>query len=1186
MKRYILLLFSLLFMIMVKGQSYTNPLYIGVKSAAFEYKHTAAYYNPNYEPTIEKSVGYRLYIATPMRVTISHQGSQAESTAISLGDHIYSESSNGECSSKDLAFLDAGILTPGYYHVYSVTKHLKHGSITTTIKGTPCSLDTQPRAMMTNNYIIKSIPTVPSTTGTNLHYTECIQNVTYYDGLGYPVENIAFKASPDGSDLVTYQEYNSEYKESNSWLPAVMSDNNGDFVELETFKSKARNTYGDFTPYSNPIYDGSPLYRVKEQYGPGQNWRTAKKSAKIEYLTNNVIENHVLTCEVFKITDTKVVVHYGYYASGLLHVTKTTDEDGKNITYEFKNKIGQLLLSRQVDGDKHHDTYFIYDDLGNLCAVLPPMIHDFNGNLNWMVDRYAYLYDYDGKKRLIGKKLPGAGWVRYVYDNADRMIFSQDGEQSAKNQWFFYLYDNLNRQVLHGICSSKSTPNIADIKVTTSFVASDTGIKNSGYSTNIELVSLSVLQANYYDDYSFRNLSGFNNENFPVPTHTGKGKLTASVAGVLGINISTKLYSANYYDAKGNLIDVVSSNYLGGYDKTTTTYTFTGKPKTVQYIHTATGKITQTQLYTYTYDHVERLKTVTHKLNDGNTVTLTDNTYDSLGRLQKNSRNGVVPLTDNYEYNIRSWVTRIAGIRFMQNLTYKDNGDIHEMSWVDNYSKYRKYVYDYDGLSRLTSASYSNIFRNEKYDTSYEYDKHGNITKLMRYGKTAANTYDIVDSLTFDYMGNQLINVTESAPDVSLPESNDFKKKAYTGNGYTYNKNGAMTKDLNKGIAGIGYNSLSLPLVVTMNGSSFIYTYSTNGKKLRVSKSGNTRDYVGNIIYENGSLKRILVTGGYIEDGVYYFNLNDHQGNTRVVVNANGDAIQTNHYYPFGLPFAETSSTDQGKQPYKYNGKEFDRTNGMNLYDYSARYMDPSIGRFTTMDPMAEKYYSSSPYAYCLNNPLKYVDPTGKDHITINPEDKTVFVIDVGDNRLGIDYVFLNGVETQYEHGSFNLDEYKEQGYRILRGRAVGFEITDAALLTLGGEFAFVKLFGYLGKLGQKLFGNTTKNAVGSTSKTLAIHKVGDLLESIDDIIANPNLLKGKGPAQIEGLVGKTPGWKIEKLGKGKHKGMGMILREYGDKGPTGRMIQWHPGGGHHGSQPYWKVSSGNGTFRIFDQTL
>ena len=177
------------------------------------------------------------------------------------------------------------------------------------------------------------------------------------------------------------------------------------------------------------------------------------------------------------------------------------------------------------------------------------------------------------------------------------------------------------------------------------------------------------------------------------------------------------------------------------------------------------------------------------------------------------------------------------------------------------------------------------------------------------------------------------------------------------------------------------------------------YVYSADGVKLQTkhlscsnmnytpifgSASGDanlnivkTTDYVGNRVYENGSLKRILIDGGYIEGGVFHYYLTDHLGNVRAVANSSGTVVQRNHYYPYGMAFAENTFAEQGKQPYKYNGKELDQLHGLNLYDYSARQMEPALGRFTTMDPMCEKYYDWSPYAYVANNPLKFVDPTG-----------------------------------------------------------------------------------------------------------------------------------------------------------------------------------------------------------------
>ena len=90
---------------------------------------------------------------------------------------------------------------------------------------------------------------------------------------------------------------------------------------------------------------------------------------------------------------------------------------------------------------------------------------------------------------------------------------------------------------------------------------------------------------------------------------------------------------------------------------------------------------------------------------------------------------------------------------------------------------------------------------------------------------------------------------------------------------------------------------------------------------------------------------------------VYYANshyfIRDHQGNNRLVVDGSDNIEQTNNYFPYGGPWGD--STDQGFQPFKYNGKELDRMHGLDWYDYGARRYDPAYCLFTQMDPLAEK---------------------------------------------------------------------------------------------------------------------------------------------------------------------------------------------------------------------------------------
>ena len=139
--------------------------------------------------------------------------------------------------------------------------------------------------------------------------------------------------------------------------------------------------------------------------------------------------------------------------------------------------------------------------------------------------------------------------------------------------------------------------------------------------------------------------------------------------------------------------------------------------------------------------------------------------------------------------------------------------------------------------------------------------------------------------------------------------------------------------------------------------------------------STTTIHYFGNFVYDNGYLKYYFADGYTDGNGASYVHycIKDHQGNNRVVAKYDGTIEQTTHYYPYGGTL--THSTNQGVQKYKYNGKEFDRTHGLDWYDYCARQYAPASGRFTSMDPLCEKYYNISPYSYCAGNPIRYVDP-------------------------------------------------------------------------------------------------------------------------------------------------------------------------------------------------------------------
>ena len=315
---------------------------------------------------------------------------------------------------------------------------------------------------------------------------------------------------------------------------------------------------------------------------------------------------------------------------------------------------------------------------------------------------------------------------------------------------------------------------------------------------------------------------------------------------------------------------------------------------------------------------------------------------------------------------------------------------------------------------------------------------------MLRNGKLDDGSYGTIDDLQIEYDGNQLTRGYDYASDddPTYASAMQFTDNSDETTEYEYDQNGNMTKDLNSNITSIQYNCLNLPSTITAfqyhtyplprphtTRRDFImhYTYNADGEKIMVSEDPvislglnaagtataatdgatggvlpgipddslvmgpvivnpefdlSTR-YCGNVIFEKGKLKRLLTDEGYVtfaSNGTptYHYYLKDHLGNVRVVFNQTGTVEQRNDYYPSGALMA--TSTGGSVQPYKYNGKELERTAGLDLYDYGARWMDSKIGaRFTTIDPMCEKYYDISPYAYCSGNPVNRIDPDGRE---------------------------------------------------------------------------------------------------------------------------------------------------------------------------------------------------------------
>ena len=534
----------------------------------------------------------------------------------------------------------------------------------------------------------------------------------------------------------------------------------------------------------------------------------------------------------------------------------------------------------------------------------------------------------------------------------------------------------------------------------------------SGTRTPLQYIRYDKYTANeHVTPHAFTPVSGYA-EDYHRKT---VGRVTATKTRVLGTD--QWITSTVYYDSKCRPMQEITDNLVGGVSRVTHSYDFVGNVVKSQEAHGA-----NTLEYAYTYDDRSRLLNVTASFNGATPVTMKTLEYDEVGRLKKVKLHNNTTSSE-YDYNIRSWLTGITGSKFSQSLTYGNgNGNIRSMNWSANGSNH-SYSFTYDGANRMLNATHGTGAYTEKVTS---YDKNGNILGLQRYGGS------LIDNLTYSYNGNQLTQVEDATGN-----SAGFNNGASIENEYTYDYNGNLTQDSNKGICNIAWNSLNLPNVVTFeDGSTVTYLYAADGTKLRtlhnINGATTQKDYCGSVIYENGAAKLWQTEAGYISmnDSKYHYYLQDHQGNNRVVVNETGATEEVNHYYAFGGLF----SSDESVQPFKYNGKEFDTQKGLNWYDYEARQYDAALGRWFAVDPLAEDYYNWSPYNYCLNNPIKYIDPDGKDAIitlqgnTITITSNIILTGSLATNTLAEAY--LNNIMDNW--GKMNTYVYDEVIYQIV----------------------------------------------------------------------------------------------------------------------------------------------------------
>lgn len=739
------------------------------------------------------------------------------------------------------------------------------------------------------NYVSKAVFTQGVKRLTSVTPARAIISTTFYDGFGRKQQTV-LRNNNSGKDLADYYEYDNRGRVVRQYLPGTISGS-GNYASLDQITASHTSLYpGDATnAFISNEYDASVTPRTITIKRAGGEWQ-ASAGTTSQYHINKTSGKY--SCNKFTLNggNNGSLNNLGIYPSGRLHVTSVIDEDNRE-TIIFKDLNDSTYLSRRViDDNNFADTYYIYDKLGNIRYVIPPMASVSLTSLNIVtisddneiLQDYCYIYKYDSRNRLEEKKLPGIQPIYYVYDNNNQLRYSQDGNQRSKDEWTTFAYDTLYRlayscDVEINATTKNQLQQAVSIATTKTFLTENAN-SLGGYTNVIPCGTIkSVNLINYYDNYSFMDLYSAEKDSIEYKVeinydgryvdvvdnrHVNWGMLTGTSTLIVGDTL--RLLCANYYDRKGRLIQSCEKNHMGGYDRKLYRLSFVGNPISMRHEH-STANTSCVDVYTYSYDIQLRPTSMSLAHNGSESMLEFSNTYNTLGQLSSQALGeGLIETT--YQYNIQGWTTHIDNNKFHQQLYYETHpyggeesltGNICAMSWASDGRDtggniaptiQRTYLYDYDRLDRLTSAQYveseprSDITyqttNSPDYSAAYTYDLNGNITSLRRNGlmsRELADTYELwtfgeIDNVAMTYDGNQLRQANDAIDEVILSLTMDVNDRE---NYNLYDANGNLLRCPDKDILYIDYNRMNLPDTIYFeNNNRIIFKYDARGRKL------------------------------------------------------------------------------------------------------------------------------------------------------------------------------------------------------------------------------------------------------------------------------------------------------------------------------------------------------------------
>lgn len=899
-------------------------------------------------------------------------------------------------------------------------------------------------------------------------------DVTYYDGLGNPSQEISLKASSMNKNMVRPIVYDCMMRpDSISFLPYAGISVSGLFVEDAI--SQQNNYHLDDYAYSNTYYDAAG--RKTSYVMPGMiNKMLGKKQSAIYRINDGSEMVRKLTYSYPSSDSNSSVVTEGYYGENELMMTETISEDN-DTTQVFQDNFGKSILSRQLCDGINHDTYYVYDMRDSLVCVIQPkgsasMPQQFNFD-DGFAKQVCFTYMYDSRGNLIEKSVPEKGMEEMYYDLRNRMVMYSNTLLNSIGKYGYYIYDELDRLQEEGYASCSIDKNeLRD------YLKTETQIDNVLTDKIItKTVSFYDSEADYPSGFSWPVEAHRNHISYDycktLPATETLYEVPTIDGNYIGRLVSDSLLTRHFfYDNHGRIGHIADRGEDRWDGHRTYVYDFSGNVVEDIEEHAIGAGNMDWIVRTYGYDTRGRKTRLDRSVNDI-ALNSIEYFYDDFGRLVYKTIGDSG--TEEYSYNTQGWQTsRTAMFHgdpvFIQTMRYQEptrsssaaryGGYISELSYTQFGQSSKTLSFYYDRIGRLTDTKKfigdTSISRDIWVDKDIEYDLNGNIISYTQYMQSGISI-PIINT----YAGNRL---------TSTRIGNNYYQ-------YDYYNNGNIKRDRSKGLY-FYHNLINLPTYVktTADQPKQRFTYLADGTKLRTRDNWQIGfNYRGSFVYEllDDGTERLdnigydegLIIGTTRDNNSFHtqffdtWHVKDHLGNIRAVIDISGDAngiqpalIEQNDFTPLGRRESSASLVYDVTNRYRFNGKEDQTVGALKLYDYGARYYDYTSARWTTPDPLAEKYYSTSPYVFCANNPINLIDPDGMDIrlAGINNSSITIFtplfnsVVDL--SPFGVDW-----------HGNYVFDGQEALQYGL---DLVGFfdptgvaDAMNASIYASGGDW-------------------------------------------------------------------------------------------------------------------------------------